>query len=1370
MARKSISAKVFKQLFSLSGNKCCFPGCDHHVFNPNGDVLIGEICHIRAIGKGGARYAEKFPKEKLDSFDNLMILCPNHHKEVDRNPDKFKVSVLLRMKAEHERKYCKPGDYKINFSEKGFGEISGDILVSEESLDEEWNILMRSALPEKKRYPRPENYILRYISEVRREGNVNPKSGTLQELIREENRLTILGVGGSGKSVEIDYLAYVHSKEESYLYPVKIRLNTLTDQRIEEILRIEYPDFDLIPQDRLLILLDALDEVHADFQDIVSTKIELMAKRFVQSKIVVSCRNNFYTVETNERKGKLEGFKIFLIQPLDYSSIWFFAKQLLDNSLEDFFEILRRRKLYDLLYSPFFLVHLVNLFRITNEVPESRKLIFEELINRRIEEDLGKFVNSGINIQDQAYKLKIKLQELAIVAECMGRNYLHDQNEVQQLVPDLNLLNVVKRSFLFNKSTDGKTWEFEHNNFQEFLAAQFLQKLSFEAIMKFISIDTNIQGINPSWMNTVSFLFSLLDQKEEKFNLLVSWISEIEPDILIRFEKDKLDLDLRERIFFTVYKSYESKGIIIRNENFESHELARFVSESKVVPEFLIERANLSTERLIVTEALRILGNFELINDYSGIIRDAIIAKIVSDEIPDEIKYECLNTLAELKINDEELTGIILKKIDLESSQYLRTGLYKYLESFDQIGDYLQIIIQGVEWFEGVKAKKNRSRNDEEPYLFSEKLVLERLFWKVESLKNLVSVLEWAIKYEPLTSLNSVFFEAMKTVLKKAGDFYPKNHTLFNLGLELLKSMSRRYHGELGESFRQYYTKTGTISKAFENLYELWLIEKDNGFEFAYAMALICDEECLEFLENEIYSGRFVEPKTWQFRNVLGYDGRQNLNDLYQQKLLKIDPEKYGIQRVDYEELNRNRQSEDLRLLFFPKVFLKEVARVFKEEAKDGEEGRLSEDNLDDYERPNFSYEKMTNTIVSATLRSLANEKGFVELRDFRKLVEDNVRWRWFQIHSLIDFDQRDEDFQFTPEAIEFVVDWVLVEIQSADFTTALEYRGQNTYQYRFSELFISYFIRRLDINVLDETYLDLLFLECYLLPGKRRKQRTFDEEESPDTFDFVVEKLGLERVSRRALENLKGDSLVPAVRQSHFRFCHRYRIEEAAPFILEEIFNSDQSGFDQRALITRYIGLNPEIEPLLKRFSLLSDESKIHLAGQLAESGKLKDLDRMKKIWKHEENEEVKFHLIKIISLIDEHDGFASLKEWILKNKAFPERHQRPVSLSPASVDDLMEIIAHSLKYNYGGSIWSDRNDYLDDLIEKGSKDHLNYNKVCNGISNWLTKYSDTKFLHYRLEDLKRKFQSNLSRVHTFENAVRLVRISQASTFEQNF
>ena len=74
------------------------------ILSPDGSAeTIGEIAHIVSHTKTGPRGNDALPLEKRDDYSNLMLLCPNHHSEIDKLPDSWPSSKLQQIKNDHEK-------------------------------------------------------------------------------------------------------------------------------------------------------------------------------------------------------------------------------------------------------------------------------------------------------------------------------------------------------------------------------------------------------------------------------------------------------------------------------------------------------------------------------------------------------------------------------------------------------------------------------------------------------------------------------------------------------------------------------------------------------------------------------------------------------------------------------------------------------------------------------------------------------------------------------------------------------------------------------------------------------------------------------------------------------------------------------------------------------------------------------------------------------------------------------------------------------------------------------------------------------------------------------------------------------------------
>ena len=95
----AITDKTRKRLWGRSGNRCA--RCKHLVVDD--ESVVGEECHIISPRSNGPRHDPSYPQEKLDSQENLILLCRVDHKIIDDQYESYTVDILRQMKATHEK-------------------------------------------------------------------------------------------------------------------------------------------------------------------------------------------------------------------------------------------------------------------------------------------------------------------------------------------------------------------------------------------------------------------------------------------------------------------------------------------------------------------------------------------------------------------------------------------------------------------------------------------------------------------------------------------------------------------------------------------------------------------------------------------------------------------------------------------------------------------------------------------------------------------------------------------------------------------------------------------------------------------------------------------------------------------------------------------------------------------------------------------------------------------------------------------------------------------------------------------------------------------------------------------------------------------
>ena len=103
---RSYSSRTLKILFIRSKNLCAYPKCTHKIVEPateqSDEQVIGHVCHIYALSEKGPRGKPGLTAEELNSPENLILLCPTHHRLVDCQHESYPAEELKKWKREHE--------------------------------------------------------------------------------------------------------------------------------------------------------------------------------------------------------------------------------------------------------------------------------------------------------------------------------------------------------------------------------------------------------------------------------------------------------------------------------------------------------------------------------------------------------------------------------------------------------------------------------------------------------------------------------------------------------------------------------------------------------------------------------------------------------------------------------------------------------------------------------------------------------------------------------------------------------------------------------------------------------------------------------------------------------------------------------------------------------------------------------------------------------------------------------------------------------------------------------------------------------------------------------------------------------------------
>jgi hypothetical protein len=105
-SRDPFKPRATKLLWGLAAGLCSHPQCRRPLVADETDVdparPLGEMAHIVGHSVIGPRGDANFPQDKLDLYDNLILLCAHHHTEIDAQPASFSVALLQQWRRDHE--------------------------------------------------------------------------------------------------------------------------------------------------------------------------------------------------------------------------------------------------------------------------------------------------------------------------------------------------------------------------------------------------------------------------------------------------------------------------------------------------------------------------------------------------------------------------------------------------------------------------------------------------------------------------------------------------------------------------------------------------------------------------------------------------------------------------------------------------------------------------------------------------------------------------------------------------------------------------------------------------------------------------------------------------------------------------------------------------------------------------------------------------------------------------------------------------------------------------------------------------------------------------------------------------------------------
>lgn len=757
----------------------------------------------------------------------------------------------------------------------------------------------------------------------------------LRDVIISHKRIVLLGSAGSGKSVELNQLARTLQTDTVPFVPVFKRFNTYTDQDIENYLP---KGWEKVPPGSLVLFLDGLDEIQVSYFHTALRKINAFAEQHRTISIVISCRSNFYDLPKKNFDGPLTGFSVYNLNDVSTIEIIDYATNHFKIDGQSFYKAVEEAGLKELIQKPYFLDIIIRYYESYRELKGRRSAIMEDALENYYWHNKEHFKTTvPITPKEIAFAM---LEKIAFVMEMMGTNFLSDLT-LQSLFSTPQEFENCKYLPAFKRDDDKEQWMFEHNNIQEFLAARTLERQSFSELTSIVGQDLSGQvKIKPTWVNTLSFLVAIGDEKIVM--PLLDWIVANDPEILVRFDAGRLSDENRISVFKRIFSDYNDKGIWVLSNNFSDEELANFGHFPQILDYLLTFIEDKSQPRIAKLNALHILDNFDLrgYDSSAARIKAALVKLLEAFDTNTPADFygiqSVLGALSRMEIYDEELTDWIVNRFSKRLNQHIRSGLYKYLHNSPYADKYVNIFLDGLQISQIEGAVKDRESVNLMDESFHLKLGLE----KIKQPSALLLLMQrFGEKNRQHALFSSDYKEILEEVVKNLVDVYETTPQLYDSVLLFYNELVDQYNHEITKLLLPFFEKTVTKTRA---LLDCWYNDVDNNaYHTAELCELLIDGETIKHLIDSFSKQPDPAKHINKLDDLLDWN-RYNITDLQTFKqLVKDIAKKYGVELIprpvpkDYNELQRKKLQPSFDLFFRPRDLIEAVRDIFTGEKKD---------------------------------------------------------------------------------------------------------------------------------------------------------------------------------------------------------------------------------------------------------------------------------------------------------------------------------------------------------------------------------------------------------------------------------------------------
>jgi hypothetical protein len=1148
----------------------------------------------------------------------------------------------------------------------------------------------------------------------------------LHDVIYRKRLITLLGDAGTGKSVELKMAARKLAASNAVLIPVFASLNQYVDHSIEQYV----PLLAQFPDEVTVLILDGFDEIQAQHKNTAVRRIEYYAEHHPLCRIVLSSRSNLYQT--------IAGFDQFWLAELTGEDARDFIAHELGHSAKRFESEVWKKDYHTLLTHPFYLHLMVDIFRNTKSLPQRRAELFEYFVQSKLDVDLQKFRTTVGDIREWKQATRRALERLALIMETLGRNFLAEDEYRKILSEDLDRDVLLHSGLMKRSGGDSISWQFEHDSFQEYLAAKALSGQSLDTIKNFVAFGPDFHRTKPSWLNTISFLLSIVADKQDLFDGLVSWLREVDSEVLLKGEPDRIGSQIRVTIFKNIFEDLKCKRIPIGRDGFSAKDIGQFADLPESV-DYLMDTMSSETDPTVLDNAVYVLRFMNIPYSRQSECEDLLLKIVTASGTEPHLVSSSVLTLADLHFNSAVTVRTVVAALKSSDNTWIRFALYYYLYTSQFLDENIDVFLDGLQYIRSEMALHWGKQRDD-IRLGDESYHLEQGLKRAKSATAMTKIIRHFASH-PEDFRHTFVTDGLDALVTNASAAFREDRRLYEAVADLFIALVSTHQDKEILAWLRFFDMTGTRTSLFNKLFARRVSDKD----WYVAVGAVLNEELAELIAQAYLDREISDHDVWVVRNFVLWKN-ENRTDWFIEAVNRKAGNKFVLPvRRDYEAEREARFHSDLQLLFDQDAFLRAIRLIYDQEGRNvlGEDD-LHQLRLKRWDDPYFS---------ELALRELDNltkghPRSFEEVRD--TILKSD--WDYVRAFKLHQFMSQGRKFQLAQSQSEIMKKWTLDNLGRVNFRTALRASKSGGAAADQLALILWYFIRHLDLDCPKPILLDLLsfdWVEDLGMAGIR----------------YLEDRLERHEVTARIVENLSVGIPVDAVLKNHLDYCRRHGIEEVIPFAVAVIKDETRSN-DVREIAVVTLGTSRKgLGQLRMLITDLKDEFRWYVLD------KAKDLipddtrRRLKEILKDDPDDQ-KTKAAKLLVEMQETEGLDYLVSHVKNTKVAPqEYHEEAVFkkiIKPEAITPLMDLLEVTYDPDFkDNSSYSVQNVVLDALTGIAIS-HDRHGEIRERILALIKKKQpendDVRYLHKYLMRLERNVWLNKSLNITLEDAIQQV------------